>query len=102
VLRQEKHSQAHAIHGPDAEQPVGDLRQDACAITGAIIGCRAAMGESSDLGERHLEDVRRARAVGARHEADAAGIALAPGVEQTKRPLQVWSGPASVWWLGHA
>ena len=45
------------------------------------------MRESGDGGEGHRQDLVGAIAVGARDEADAAGVVLAPGVEQTKSPL---------------
>ncbi len=45
------------------------------------------MGEPSDGGERHRQDVVGAFAVGARNEADAARVAFAPRIEQTKSPL---------------
>ena len=45
------------------------------------------MRESGDGGEGHRQDLVGAIAVGARDEADAAGVSLAPGVEQTKSPL---------------
>jgi hypothetical protein len=71
---------------------VRDLRQDAGAVTGAIVRSGAAVRETGDGCERHRQYVRGARAIGAGDEADAAGVALAPRVEQTKSPLCRGSG----------
>ena len=65
-----------------------NLREDAGAVAGLVVGRGAAMGEPRDGGEGHRQDVVTAAAVGARDEADAAGVALAPRVQQTKRPLR--------------
>ena len=86
--RQEEHPQRDTLGGPDAEQAMGDLRQDTGAVAGFIVGRRAPVREARDGGERHGQDVGGADAVRARDEADAAGVALAPGIEQTKSPLR--------------
>ncbi len=85
--RQEEHAQRDALHGSNAEQAVGDLGQDAGAVAGFVVRGGPAMGEPGDGREGHRQDVAGAVAVGPRDEADAAGVALAPGVEQTKSPL---------------
>ena len=86
-LRQEEHAERHAFHRPDAEQAVGDLGQDTGAVAGLVVRGGAAVGEPGDGGKSHRQDVVGAIAVGARDEADAAGVTLAPGIEQTKSPL---------------
>ena len=45
------------------------------------------MREPGDGREGLRQDVVGAVAVGTRHEADAAGVTLAPRIEQTKSPL---------------
>src|SRR5207249_6874181 len=85
--RQEKHAERHALHRPDAEQAVGDLGPDAGAVAGPVVRGSAAVGEPGDGGESHRRDGVGGIAVGARDEADAAGVTLAPGIEQTKSPL---------------
>lgn len=77
---------------PDAEQPAGGLRQDTRAVAGAVVRRRAAVSQAGDRGEGHAENVRRALAARAGDEADPAGVALAPGVQQTKSPLREGSG----------
>ncbi|PYO90777.1 MAG: hypothetical protein DMD58_06205 [Gemmatimonadetes bacterium] len=86
-LRQEEHAQRHALDGSDAQQAMGDLRQDAGAVAGLVVRRGAAMGEPGDGREGHRQDIVGAIAVGARDEADATGVALAPRIEQTKSPL---------------
>ncbi len=86
-MRQKEHAQRHALDGSDTKQAVGDLGQDAGAVAGLVVRRGAAMGEPGDGREGHRQDVVRAIAVGARDEADAAGVALAPRIEQTKSPL---------------
>jgi len=85
--RQEEHAEGDAFDGAHAEQPVGDLGEDAGAIARLVVGGSAAMREPGDGRQGHRQDVAGAFAVGAGDEADAAGVALAPGVEQTKSPL---------------
>jgi len=101
-LRQEEHPQRHALHRPYTQQAVGNLREDAGAVAGLVVGRGAAMREPRDGGEGHREEVVAAAAVGARHEADAAGVAFAPGIEQTKSPLGCGSGLVGVWSFVHA
>ena len=60
------------------------------------------MGEPGDGRQGHRQDVGGALAVGAGDEADAAGVALAPGIEQTKSPLCCGSGLAGFWSSRHA
>src|SRR5712664_4451256 len=79
-----------------------DLGQDAGAVAGLVVRGGAAMCEPGDGGEGLREDVVGAVAVGPRDEADAAGVALAPGVEQTKSPLGCGSGLAGFGFAVHA
>src|SRR5712664_3745196 len=79
-----------------------DLGQDAGAVAGLVVRGGAAMREPGDGREGLREDVVGAIAVGARDEADAAGVALAPGVEQTKSPLGCGSGLAGFGFAVHA
>ena len=79
-----------------------DLGQDAGAVAGLVVRGGAAVGEPGDGVEGHRQDVVGASAVGAGDEADATGVALAPGIEQTKSPLCCGSGLVGFWSFRHA
>jgi len=64
-----------------------DLCEHAGAVAGFVVRGGAPVREPRDGGEGHRQDVVAAAAVRAGDEPDATGVALAPGIEQTKSPL---------------
>ena len=90
--RQEEHAERDALTRGHAEQLVRDLCENAGAVARMVVRGGAAMGESRDGRQRHAEDVGAALAARASDESDPTGVALAPGVQQTKSPLCGGSG----------
>src|SRR5437667_306679 len=90
--RQKEHAERDALAGSDTQQFVWDLREDAGAVARVVVRGGAAVRESRDGRERHAEDVGAALPARARDESDPAGVALTPGVQQTKSPLCEGSG----------
>ena len=64
-----------------------DLCEHAGAVAGFVVRGGAPVREPRDGGEGQRQDVVAAAAVRAGDEPDATGVALAPGIEQTKSPL---------------
>ncbi len=97
-LRQEEHGDGQGAGRPGlGEQMLRNLREHTGAVARVIVRRGAAVGETRDGRQRHLQHGVRPLAAGMRDEPYAAGIVLATRVEgrsclTTKSPLGVGSG----------
>ena len=75
-----------------AEEPIGDLQQDARAVAGVgLAAARAAVPQVHQHLQRLLHDRVGTPSLDVHDEADAAGVVLVPGIVEAGRAGRPWA-----------